>query len=134
MIKLIVGGAFQGKTAYAVKTFGLKEEEILDGEICPIEECLRGECIRNFHKLIRRICAEGGDPLAFAHRITEENQNLVVIADEIGGGIIPLDREERIWREWAGRVNCYLAEHADLVVRINCGLPMILKDVSAGMH
>ena len=28
---LIIGGAFQGKKEYAKKTFGLKEEEFVDG-------------------------------------------------------------------------------------------------------
>ena len=51
----------------------------------------------------------------------------VVIATEIGGGVIPLDPAERERREAAGRLACLLAERAETVVRVCCGLPQLLK-------
>lgn len=51
----------------------------------------------------------------------------VVIATEIGGGIVPADPEERAAREAAGRLNELLAQRADAVVRVFYGLPLILK-------
>jgi len=51
----------------------------------------------------------------------------VVIATEVGGGIVPVDPEERAARERAGRLNCLLAERAETVVRVFCGIPMVLK-------
>ncbi len=51
----------------------------------------------------------------------------VVIATEIGGGVVPLDAAEREARERAGRLNCLLAERADVVARVFCALPMVLK-------
>ena len=51
----------------------------------------------------------------------------VVIATEIGGGIVPLDPAERRTREAAGRLGCLLAARADTVIRICCGLPVLLK-------
>ncbi|MBQ9648742.1 MAG: bifunctional adenosylcobinamide kinase/adenosylcobinamide-phosphate guanylyltransferase [Oscillospiraceae bacterium] len=50
-----------------------------------------------------------------------------VIATEIGGGIVPLDRGEREARERAGRLNCLLAERAETVVRVFCGIPKAVK-------
>ena len=51
----------------------------------------------------------------------------VVIATEIGGGIVPIDPAERAAREAAGRLACLLAERADCVVQMFCGLPTVLK-------
>ena len=50
-----------------------------------------------------------------------------VIATEIGGGVVPTDREERETRERAGRLSCLLAERADAVVRVFCGIPTVIK-------
>ena len=51
----------------------------------------------------------------------------VVIATEIGGGIVPMDAGERAAREAAGRLACLLAARADCVVELFCGLPTVLK-------
>lgn len=55
------------------------------------------------------------------------SQKEVVIATETGGGVIPLDPRERRNREAAGRLSCLLAERAETVVRVCCGIPQVLK-------
>ena len=39
----------------------------------------------------------------------------------------PMDAEERAGREAAGRLACLLAERADCVVQMFCGIPTVLK-------
>ena len=51
----------------------------------------------------------------------------VVISCEVGGGVIPLDRGERIWRENAGRLACLLADRADRVILVHCGIGICIK-------
>ena len=51
----------------------------------------------------------------------------VVICDEVGCGVVPMDREERAWREQVGRTCCRLAERAAAVYRVTCGLGVRLK-------
>lgn len=51
----------------------------------------------------------------------------VVIATEVGGGVVPIDPAERAAREAAGRLACLLAQRADCVVQMFCGLPTVLK-------
>ena len=51
----------------------------------------------------------------------------VVIATELGGGVVPVDPLERRKREAAGRLACELARRADTVIRVCCGLPELLK-------
>ena len=51
----------------------------------------------------------------------------VVLATEIGGGIVPMEAEQRRAREAAGRLACLLAAHADTVIEMFCGIPTVLK-------
>ena len=51
----------------------------------------------------------------------------VVIATEVGGGVVPVDPAQRAAREAAGRLSCLLAARAATVVRVCCGIPQLLK-------
>ena len=51
----------------------------------------------------------------------------VVTATEVGGGVVPVEAAQRAARENAGRLACLLAERADCVVQMFCGLPTVLK-------
>ena len=51
----------------------------------------------------------------------------VVIATEVGCGIVPVDPDERRKREDAGRLACLLAARAETVIRVCCGIPQLLK-------
>ena len=51
----------------------------------------------------------------------------VVVAREIGSGVVPIDAGERAWRERHGRLLRQLAEQAGHVYRIFCGLTEELK-------
>ncbi|MCR5724935.1 MAG: bifunctional adenosylcobinamide kinase/adenosylcobinamide-phosphate guanylyltransferase [Treponema sp.] len=58
----------------------------------------------------------------------------VVIATEMGWGIIPLEAEERRKREENGRLNIALASLADSVVFLLAGIPRVIKgDVQASL-
>ena len=51
----------------------------------------------------------------------------VVLATEIGGGIVPMEAEQRRAREAAGRLACLLAARADTVIEMFCGIPTVIK-------
>lgn len=50
-----------------------------------------------------------------------------VICDEVGCGVVPLERADRERREAVGRLCCALAREAQAVYRLQCGLAMRLK-------
>ena len=52
----------------------------------------------------------------------------IVICDELGCGVVPLDPEERAWRERTGRLCCQLAKRASQVDRVFCGIATALKE------
>ena len=51
----------------------------------------------------------------------------VVTASETGCGVVPLEARQRKFRENAGRLACLLAGKADVVIRMCCGIPQIIK-------
>lgn len=126
-MKLIIGGAFQGKTDYAMKKYYLLPGDIRDGSRLDITEICGIKCISRFHVFIKRLIEAGKDPVITAEKITEKNPEIVFIMNEVGSGIVPMEKSERIWREQVGKTGCYLAKKADEVVRITCGCAVILK-------
>lgn len=50
-----------------------------------------------------------------------------VLCDEVGCGVVPLERKDRERREAIGWLCCQLAREAQAVYRLQCGLAMRLK-------
>lgn len=57
----------------------------------------------------------------------------VVACCEVGSGVVPADADARAWRERVGRVCCALAARSDVVVRMVCGIPQVLKGSLDGL-
>ncbi len=112
---LIVGGMAQGKLEFARETLGVTawSEGALGAE----------NCVHGLHRAIRAL----EDPRGEISRWLAEHPEGVVICDEVGCGVVPVDREERAWRELVGRICCELAEQAQAVYRVQCGLGVRLK-------
>ena len=113
----IVGGRAQGKTDYALKKYGLREDEICDGALCSPQEAENSRMVNHLHELIRR----------FPEWTPSFRADAVILCDEIGGGIVPADAEERDFRDRVGRIGCRIAAEADSVTRIVFGIPAKLK-------
>lgn len=67
---------------------------------------------------------ESQDPLPALEDLLERE---VVVCQEVGCGVVPLDRTDRDRREAVGRLCCRLAAQAEAVYRVNCGIAMRLK-------
>ncbi len=55
------------------------------------------------------------------------DENIVLVTNEIGYGIVPQNRMARYFRDIAGRVNQYIAGRADRVTLVVCGQPLEVK-------
>ena len=62
--------------------------------------------------------------------LTELTSPVVLVANEVGLGIVPDNALARAFRDHAGRLNQEIAAVADRVVFVAAGLPLILKDQS----
>ena len=73
---------------------------------------------------VQELAADAPDLEALADELSRYD---AVIATETGGGVVPVDARERAAREAAGRLNCLLAEQAAAVVRVFCGIPVLIQ-------
>ena len=121
---LITGGAYQGKTSYVQAHFS---DAVTDGAVCSFDDAACAKILNNYHILVRRLLDAGADAEAFTEAVCKANPDCIILIDEIGSGIIPLEKPERIWRETVGRCGCMLAENADSVIRLVCGIPTAIK-------
>ena len=65
--------------------------------------------------------------IASGERLFKACPGRVLVTDEIGLGIVPLDPFEREYREETGRICCLLAARSEQVWRVACGLGQRLK-------
>lgn len=112
---LLVGGVGSGKRAFARERLGILEDAVDDAVLGS------GAAVARAQELARDAAA---DPSSLADRLASRS---VVMVDQVGCGVVPLDRDERAWRERAGRLSCELALRADAVVRLVCGCPQVIK-------
>ncbi|MDE5564499.1 MAG: bifunctional adenosylcobinamide kinase/adenosylcobinamide-phosphate guanylyltransferase, partial [Oscillospiraceae bacterium] len=98
----ITGGIHAGKTAYVTKQFGIRPADMTDGADCAFETALTAVCIKNYQQFVRRLLADGQEPLTFTESLLEKNTDVIIMMNEIGCGIVPLAWEERCWREHTG--------------------------------
>lgn len=105
---LITGPLYSGKRDFAQRLL----------------QCSRQELCRRAVWDVQELAFDCADLEALADRLARRE---VVIVTEVGGGVVPVDPKQRADREAAGRLSCLLAERADTVVRVFCGLPILLK-------
>ena len=118
------GGIAHGQAALCKKETGLTPVSF---EHDP-DAALHARATADFHLLVRAVLARGGSAQDFARRLLAENPDAVLTCDEIGGGIVPLDGEERRWREETGRALGILTDDpATRLVRVWYGLGEVLK-------
>ncbi len=109
---LIIGGAYQGKRDYATATLGAPETAV----------------IGHAETLIREMMDVGQDPVAEVMRLADGPwRDAVVLLQEVGGGVVPLDAAERAWREAVGRCGAVLAAKASKVIRVFLGIGTVIK-------
>lgn len=125
-MKMVIGGAFQGKQAY-VRTHFLEipMEDWVNGKSAEEIEIFTKKVIYNFHEYIRRQDFE--EQKTLAERLIRENPDVILIADEIGYGLVPIDADDRAYREQVGRICTELAAFSDEVIRVVMGIGTKIK-------
>ena len=130
-MELVIGGRAQGKLEYAKQNMANQNYLVLDGQDLEIdfskdhgEESL---IINHLHLFIRKSLEEGGNPEKEIKDFISKYKNLIIISDEIGNGIVPIDSFERDYRERTGRLLIELAKEADKVTRVFCGIGQVIK-------
>ena len=126
-MELFIGGAWQGKSACARS----RHPQItwVSGDSCTWEMLCRAQGVLGFQDYIARALEEGTLPEDAAARLYQANPDLIIVCREVGSGVVPLARGERIYRETVGRTCTQLASFCSLVIRVTCGIETVLKEI-----
>lgn len=139
-MKLIIGGLAQGKLHYVLQKEGNEQCIIFDG-VLPKEKEIQEAwkeagseektlLINHFHHVVKQELAGKRTPEeleAYVMEFVEKHPEVILVCDEIGNGIVPVDAFERTYREQTGRILIRLAQKADEVVRVLCGIGQRIK-------
>jgi len=113
---LVIGGSYQGKYQVAE---GICRREGWEPDIW-----------NQFHEYVRTMLSQGKTREDILRQVAEKkkyNPNLIIVCNEVGSGIVPMEKEERIYREEVGRICCILAKNASQVIRVVCGVGTEIK-------
>lgn len=144
-MELYIGGAFQGKLEYVKSLYNSRNPQIYGKD--DFEKLLSLEnqnaIWNDFHLTIKNLlekqdcrgkldnddeCQVELDKIASqVFSIIEKNPKIKIISCEIGSGIVPIEKSDRIWRDFSGHLLVQIAKKAEQVVRIICGLPQRIK-------
>jgi len=113
---LVVGGAHQGKRAYAET---LVRETHAGRKAGPVMD--------RFQDLVKQKMEEKAPLEPFLREVLQEHPDAVIVMDEVGYGIVPMKAQDREYREWVGAAGQFLAKEAENVYRVVCGIGVQIK-------
>ena len=107
---LVIGARSSGKRAY-LESLGYTSAQIADGVLD------ESPVLYNLQDIT--MADPEGAPALREGLLKKE----VVVCDEVGSGVIPMEKKEEIYRETVGRLQVLLAAEASEVWRVWCGIP-----------
>ena len=126
-MELYIGGFAQGKLEYVKCRYN--ENQKTEKLFVKVIDCadshykkmlLETECdvliLNHLHLWVRDLLDEGMEEEKIQTTILswiKSNPDAIVICDELGNGIVPIKKQERIWREQTGRLMIELAKQAE---------------------
>ena len=125
-MRMVVGGAFQGKLGFAKKELGIKTGWI-DGDTCAFSDIYSCNGIVRFQQYIKRMLQSNIDTSILAEKLIERNPDICIVTNEIGYGLVPTDPFDRMYREQYGRVCQTLAAASSEVYVVVCGIGKAIK-------
>lgn len=126
---LIIGGAWQGKLEFARELAGKRgiPLKVSEGKTDSLESAESSSIIHDFHEYIKRILEAGDSVEDFISSLERNNPEAIIISNELGCGIVPMEPEDRTWREEAGRASVRVAKASKEVYRLVCGIATRIK-------
>ena len=107
----IIGGRAQGKQDFALK----------------LNKDIGYNVMDNYQDMIRKEAEAGLDPIEEARRRIDLDPDIIIISNEVGMGVVPIDKKERELRDIIGRTHTYIAGRAEQVYRVTCGIGQRIK-------
>ena len=122
---LIFGGAYNGKLKFVKSEFDIKEEDVFFCNDDKIDFSKKVIC--GLHKFTYNKILKDENSLEYIKENIEKLKDKIIICDEISNGIVPLEKQDRVWREDTGKTLQYISKHSDKVFRVFLGYETRIK-------
>lgn len=122
---LVFGGAYNGKIDFVKEKFNITEDEIFYCSDDNIDFSKKVIC--GLHKFTYNNVLKNINSLDYIKSNVNLLEEKIIICDEISSGIVPLKKEDRLWREETGRCLQYLSKESSFIYRVFCGIPTRIK-------
>lgn len=146
-MELVIGASYQEKLYYVLERTGYTKEDVYDSSIFyqtlqngdanynhtiiienQLPLILQKPVFYQFHLFIKGLLTVDIDPTPIVESILSNHPEVIIIADEIGSGVVPMLPFDRRYRETTGRILCNIARKALKVHRVALGIGTIIKE------
>jgi len=124
---LVIGGAYQGKLAYAQERFSLTDTDVFFCNDVDSAIPQNKRIINELDKWILALLRADKDVQEQTKQFVEKHGDSIVICNDISSGVVPTKALFREWREAVGRSLSEMARGSDEVIRLFCGIPTRIK-------
>lgn len=108
----VIGGIGAGKRKFVQQHFGYKADDFTD-------------CLDNKGSVFYNLHGQNCEDVEFM--LEKLNGKAVIICNELGCGLVPMEKEQRVHREAVGRLSIEIGKKADEVYRVYAGIGTRIK-------
>ncbi len=118
---LVIGGSHQGKKGFVCEKYNITSERMYgslvdeDGTyaVYDLQQIIRDNLDLDVKKIVMDY--------------TESHPDVIIICNEIGNGLVPIDEKDRYYRDVTGEILIEIARKATEVWRVICGIGQKIK-------
>ena len=123
---IVFGGAYQGKTDFVKERFGLADDDIFECTEDGLFDLDR-KAVSHLERFILKRIRDGNEVFGYFEEIADKLKDKIIICDDIYCGVVPIEKEQRLWRDNVGKQMQIFCREADEVYRVYCSLGERLK-------
>ena len=122
----VYGGAYQGKLRFVQTNYSFAEQDYF---YCTIEDepTVTAKVLVGYEQWVLGQIRKDGNPLEWLEAYLIANPQVVIIAQDMSCGIVPIAFESRMWLKEMGKCACALSEKSEKVYRLFCGIATKIK-------
>lgn len=121
---LIICGRFQHELDFIYQKFNLKNEDVC--YVSKNYDC-NLKVIYTMNDIVEKWYEKNEDSEEAVTDFCSNNKDKIVVVHQRGCGIVPIDERLRKLRDYEGKVFAKLAQNADEVYSVTCGLGLKIK-------
>lgn len=123
---VVFGGAFQGKTEFAKNRFNIEDCDVFDCD-GKSEIDFEKKIITHIEKFILFLIRQNQSVFDYFESNADKFKDKIIICEDVCCGVVPIDKELRLYRDNVGKQMQIFCREATEVYRVFCGIGEQIK-------